>query len=122
MDDVKLKGCPNPWCTSTTPPLPCALKREGWRVLCGCGVSTFRFPAEAEAIAAWNRRAAEAALTAERERGERAAEAIERQVPVTINYLVQNGLGRNFAEVLTSHYLDVARGLRAALTDGEPRS
>jgi hypothetical protein len=51
-----LEPCPNPWCNSTTAPVPVALKREGWRVACACGVSTHRASSEAEAIAAWNRR------------------------------------------------------------------
>jgi hypothetical protein len=54
--DAELAACPNPWCISTTAPLPCALKREGWRVACACGVQTHRQPTEAEAIAAWNSR------------------------------------------------------------------
>lgn len=44
-----------------------------------------------------------------------AADTIEMQVPVTRAYLVQNGIDGHFADVLLSHYLDVAVAARAAV-------
>lgn len=44
------------------------------------------------------------------------ADRIERQIPVTRAYLVQNGIDGHFADVLLSHYGDLARDLRQALS------
>ena len=59
----KLEPCPNPWCTSCTPPLPCGLKRDGWVVRCACGIVTFRRDTEAEARTLWNTRIGKEAAT-----------------------------------------------------------
>jgi hypothetical protein len=58
-----VEPCPNPWCIARSPPLPCALKHDGWRVLCECGVASWRKPTEAEAIAEWNTRPEAATIT-----------------------------------------------------------
>jgi hypothetical protein len=63
---VEMLACPNPWCTSTTKPLPVALKREGWRVACACGVSTPRRATEAEAVATWQNRLSSTPTAADR--------------------------------------------------------
>lgn len=56
--DEKLKPCPNPWCVSTTAPLPVksTYADDAWRVKCACGVITHRQDTQDEAIAAWNTR------------------------------------------------------------------
>ncbi|WP_332690017.1 hypothetical protein [Devosia sp.] len=43
---------------------------------------------------------------------EEIATIIEAQVPITRAYLVDNGFNPNFADVLLSHYLDLARSAR----------
>lgn len=49
------------------------------------------------------------------------AARLEQQVPATRHYLVQNGIDAHFADVLLSHYLDIARDVRdAALHPAEP--
>ncbi len=53
---VELLPCPNPWCEY---PLGRGIghhKRDGWRIVCACGVATPRFGSEAEAKLAWNTR------------------------------------------------------------------
>lgn len=54
-----LKPCPNPWCASTSAPLP-ANGRSGWRIVCACGVRTFSCAYYDDAITAWNTRARQA--------------------------------------------------------------
>lgn len=56
VEGAALLPCPNPWCIARTPPLLCALKHDGWRVRCECGVSSWRKPTDAEAANAWNTR------------------------------------------------------------------
>jgi hypothetical protein len=86
-----LEPCPNPWCNSTTAPVLVALKREGWRVACACGVSTHRASSEAEAIATWSRRdhveAKLAEVRAERDDYHKAALRHREQVQLQIEAL-----------------------------------
>lgn len=67
---VELKPCPNPWCISTGMPLPTRFVGGFWRATCVCGVATHRHDTEAEAITAWNTRAADTII-------ERQAKAID---------------------------------------------
>lgn len=111
---LSLLPCPNPWCASSTLPLPVGLKRDGWRVLCGCGVGTYRCETRDEAITAWNTRPALEA----RPLPEGVGGVVER-LTEDARIMADTGINANvFREHPPEHirYLgDVARDLRTIL-------
>lgn len=54
MSEIKLAGCPNPWCGNGG--ALSANSPSGWRIQCGCGVRTYACKTEAAARAMWNAR------------------------------------------------------------------
>lgn len=53
---LKLERCPNPWCGSSTAPVPVGTRAGRWRIMCACGVTSFSEPTRDEAASAWNTR------------------------------------------------------------------
>jgi hypothetical protein len=62
--NAALRGCPNPWCDGGSGPYVFSRRRDVLGVCCPqCAVSTPYFATEAEAAAAWNRRAPDPAVS-----------------------------------------------------------
>lgn len=57
LTKADLLPCPNPWCVSTSRPLPAfSTRSETWAIVCGCGVRSFGADTEDEAREKWNTR------------------------------------------------------------------